>query len=59
MVFEFESAVMALELEVEVAEAMVAMAEEEGTRLVGTTEEDIFRETEGARDGGASDLDLD
>lgn len=36
-----------------------AIVEDEGTRLVGTTEEDILRETEGARDGGASDLDLD
>lgn len=41
------------------AAMMVVMVEEEGTRFIGTTEEDMLREAEGARDGGASDLDLD
>lgn len=35
------------------------MAEEEGSRFIGTTDEDIIREIEGTRNGGASDLDLD
>lgn len=38
---------------------LVVMAEEEGTRFIGTTEGDIVRKIEGDRDDGASDLNLD
>lgn len=46
------------ELKVMVAVMVLVMVEEEGSRFIGTAEEDIVREMRGARDIGASDLDI-